>query len=152
MRKHYHVRLTPDERQQLDALLRSGAAPARTQTHARILLKADCGSAGPAWADAAIVTACEVSLPTVERVRRAFVRTGLAGALQRKRPVRAPQRKLDGVGEAQLIAVTCSEPPDGVERWTLVLLAKKLVALGVVDAIAPETVRQTLKKTNSNRG
>lgn len=152
MRKRYHVRLTADERQQLEALIRTGSAPARSQTHARILLKADCGDGGPAWIDEAIMSACEVSRPTVERVRRAFATKGLAAALHRKRPERAPQRKLDGAQEAQLIAITCSPTPQGQKRWTLALLAEKLVELKVVASIARETVRTTLKKTSSSRG
>ena len=133
MRKVHHVRLTIDERHQLESLIRTGKAPARTQTHARILLKADCSEAGPAWSDDTIAAACEVSRPTVERVRRAFTKGGLAGALHRKQHNRLPQRKLDGAQEAQLLALTCSAPPDGQERWTLALLADKLVELQIVD-------------------
>lgn len=152
MRKKYHVRLTPEQRQTLESLLRSGTAPARTQTHARILLKADCAEGEPGWSDDAIVSACDVSRPTIERVRRTFVTHGLNAALRRKRPDAPPRRKLDGAQEAQLIAVTCSAPPEGQERWTLALLADKLVELKVVDSIARETVRTTLKKMNSSRG
>src|SRR5712692_515557 len=96
MRKKYLVELSSDERHALEALIRTGNAPARTQTHARILLKADCGNSGAAWTDDAIAQACLVSRPTVERVRRSFATTGLAAALHRKRHDRAPQRKLDG--------------------------------------------------------
>jgi transposase len=152
MHKKYQVQLTSEQRQRLDGLIRSGNASARTQTHARILLKADGAAGSPAWSDAAIVTACEVSRPTVERVRRAFVTKGLEDALNRKRPAGPPRRKLDGTQEAQLIAVTCSAPPEGQERWTLALLADKLVELQVVDAIARETIRTTLKKTNVSHG
>ena len=152
MNKKYQVQLTPEQRQMLEGLIRSGSASARTQTHARILLKADTAVGSPAWPDDAIVTACEVSRPTVERVRRAFVTKGLEGALRRKRPAGPPRRKLDGAQEAQFIAVTCSAPPEGQERWTLALLADKLVELQVVDAIARETIRTTLKKTNLSPG
>jgi transposase len=152
MRKQHYVRLTIDEREQLETLIRTGNAPARTQTHARILLKADCSEAGPAWSDEAIVAACEVSRPTVERVRRAFAKGGLNPALHRKRHTRPSQRKLDGAQEAHLLALTCSAPPEGQERWTLALLADKLIELKLVDSIARETVRSTLKKTNSSRG
>ena len=152
MQKQHHVRLTIDQRHQLESLIRTGNAPARTQTHARILLKADCSEAGPALLDDAIVAACEVSRPTVERVRRAFAKGGLNAALHRKRHNRPPQRKLDGAQEAQLLALTCSAPPQGQERWTLALLADKLVELKLVDSIARETVRSTLKKTSSSRG
>lgn len=146
MHKKYHVELTPEQRRTVESLIRTGQTPARTQTHARILLKADRAAGGPAWPDAQIAEACEVSRPTVERVRRAFVTTGLASALHRRRPQRLYQRKLDGVQAAQLIALACSAPPDGRERWTLRLLADHLVALKLVDGIAPETVRTTLKK------
>lgn len=152
MNKKYRVELTPEQRSMLETHIRSGSAPARTQTHARILLKADCGPSGPAWTDEAISIACEVSRPTVERVRRAFVTKGLDAALQRKRPDGPPRRKLDGAQEAQLIAITCSPAPEGQERWTLALLADKLVELKVVESIARETVRSTLKKTNSSPG
>lgn len=152
MNKKYRVELTAEQRQRVEALIRAGAAPAQTQTHARILLKADAGGEGPAWSDAAIGQACEVSIPTVERVRRAFATKGLDAALHRKKWTGPSRRKLDGAGEAQLIAVSCGEPPDGADRWTLVLLADKLVALGLVDTITPETVRRLLKKTNSNLG
>lgn len=152
LNKKYHVHLTAAERELLESLIRTGAAPARTQTHARILLKADGGDHGSAWPDDAIVRACDVSRPTVERVRRAFATHGLETALHRKRPVRAPQRKLDGAQEAQLVAIACSPPPQGEQRWTLALLRDKLVELEVVDRIARETVRTTLKKTNSSPG
>lgn len=152
MNKKHRVALTSNQRQRVEAFIRAGAATAQTQTHARILLKADAGPDGPAWSDAAIAQACEVSIPTVERVRRAFATKGLDAALHRKKWSGPSRRKLDGEGEAQLVAVSCSEPPDGAERWTLLLLADKLVALGVVDSITPETVRRVLKKTNSNPG
>jgi hypothetical protein len=152
MNKKYRIELTAEQRQTLEGLIRSGTTPARTQTHARILLKADCAAGGPAWCDAAIVCACDVSRPTVERVRCLFATKGLAAALHRKQPQGPPRRKLDGTQEAQLIAVTCSSPPQGQARWTLALLADKLVELKVVDSIARETVRSTLKKTNLSRG
>lgn len=152
MNKKYIVELTPDQRMTLEHLTRTGTAAAAMQRHARILLKADTGPAGPAWGDAAIAAAVDVSVPTVERVRRQFVTAGLEVALHRKPTTRASQRKLDGVQEAQLAAIACSPPPDGAERWTLALLADKLVELKIVDAIARDTVRVALKKTRSSRG
>jgi transposase len=152
MNKKYIVALTPDQRVMLEQLTRIGMTTAAVQRHARILLKADMAAAGPAWEDAAIAAAVEVSVPTVERVRRQFVTHGLDVALHRKPTTRASQRKLDGAQEAQLAAIACSPPPDGADRWTLALLADKLVELKVVDAIARDTVRLTLKKTNSSRG
>jgi Homeodomain-like domain len=152
MPKKHVVRLSADERQKLEALIRTGNPPASTQTHARILLKADCSAEGPAWTDDAIAEACEVSRPTVERVRKTFATKGLEAALYRKKWTGPSRRKLDGAGEAQLVALACSDPPEGADRWTLVLLADKLVALGVVDKIAPDTVRLVLKKTNLSLG
>jgi len=152
LNKKYRVQLTPEQRHRLEAVIRTGNAPAHTQTHARILLKADCAEGGPALNDDTIASACQVSRPTVERVRRAFVTKGLDVALQRKRPERPLRRKLDGAQEAQLVALTCSPAPEGAERWTLALLADKLVELKVVDSIARETVRSTLKKMNLSRG
>jgi transposase len=152
MNKQYRVVLAPDQRHTLEDLVRTGSAPAQTQTHARILLKADCSTDGPAWTDAAIATAYDVSIPTVERVRHAFVTQGLDAALHRKRWSGPSRRKLDGAQEAQLLAITCSASPPGAQRWTLVLLADKLVELKIVDSIAPDTVRTILKKTNSSHG
>ncbi len=152
MAKKYVVRLSVDERTVLTDLISTGKAAARAQTHARILLKADQGADGPAWLDADIVAALDVSLRTVERVREAWVTEGLDAALYPK-PARAHRsRRLDGEQEAHLVALACSAPPVGKKRWTLRLLANRLVELEVVDGIAPETVRTTLKKTNSSPG
>jgi hypothetical protein len=152
MPKKHFIRLSADERQQLETLIRSGSAPAQALTHARILLKADCSESGPAWTDDRIAEACDVSRPTIERVRRAFATKGLGAALYRKKWTGPSRRKLDGAQEAHLVAVVCGDLPDGYERWTLVLLAEKLVALKVVDSIAPDTVRLALKKTNLSLG
>lgn len=146
--KKYRVTLTPDERASLSDLIRAGKASALKLAHARILLKADQAAGGPAWADDRIADAVEVSVATVERVRQRFVELGLEAALARKpqdRPSR--ERKLDGAAEARLIALACSKAPAGRKSWTLRMLADKLVELEIVDAICPETVRQTLQKT-----
>jgi hypothetical protein len=152
MPKRHIVVLPPESRATLQTLISAGTAPARAQTRARILLKADVGPAGPGWTDGAIATALETSGRTVARVRRDWATQGLAGAVTRKRPVTRTPRKLDGDGEARVIAVACSAPPEGHPRWTLRMLAAKLVELEVVDGIAPNTVRATLKKTISNPG
>jgi len=153
MRKtKYAVSLTEAERAQLRTLIGAGIAPARTLTRARILLKANQGEGGPGWTDAAIAGALEVHPATVARVRRQCVEAGLETALQRKRPDRVYARVFDGAAEAHLIAVACSEPPTGRERWTLRLLADELVRLEVVPAVSYETVRRTLEQTNSSRG
>jgi Homeodomain-like domain len=148
----YLVKLSASEYAQVHALLRTGKAAATTQAHARILLKADEGECGPAWPDAKIAEALEVGLSTVHRVRQAYVEEGLQAALHRKRPAGRQYRKLDGAQEARLIALACSPPPEGRQRWTLRLLADRLVELQVVDGISPECVRSTLQKTTSSPG
>jgi len=152
MYKKYRVTLTDTERAYLETLATSGKGAAQTHLHARILLKADQSAAGQNWTDQAISTALDVSIPTIERVRRSLVTEGLEAALHRRRPSVARAHKLDGAQEAHLVALVCSPPPQGATRWTLTLLADQLVELKIVDSIAPETIRQTLKKTNLNHG
>ena len=153
MRKtKYAVELTEAERARLRTLIGSGEAPARQLTRARVLLKANQGEGGPGWTDAAIAGALEVHATTVARIRRQFVEQGLNAALERKRPDRVYARRLDGVAEAHLVAVACSDPPVGRERWTLRLLADELVRLEVVAAVSHETGRRTLEQTPSSRG
>ena len=151
--KKYLVTLTADEREYLAGLLSAGKRSALTLARVRILLKADQADGGPAWEDARIAEALDCGVRTVERVRQRFVERGVEEALGRKpqqRPSR--ERKLDGRAEARLIALACSEPPDGRAGWTLQLLADRLVELKIVDSVCDETVRRTLKKTRSNRG
>jgi hypothetical protein len=131
---------------------RAGVAPASALTHARILLKANQGEAGSSWTDAAIGAALEVNPATVARVRMRYVAAGLDAAVYRKPPARQYHRRLDGEQEARLVALTCSAPPEGHKRWTLRLLADRLVALQVVESVSYETVRQALKQTSSSRG
>jgi transposase len=144
----YMVTLTDDERSWLHQMISSGSEKARRLTHARILLKADVSEGGPGWLDEQISTALEVSLATIHRTRRAFVEEGLEAALNRRPQQRHRARRLDGEQEAHLIALMCSEPPEGQARWTLRLLAGKMVELAYVDSVSHETVRQVLKKTN----
>lgn len=148
----YIVRLAPEEREQLLALVNTGRAAAAKLLHARILLKADVGADGRRWSDAEIAEILDTSASTVHRVCHTFVEQGMEAALTRKRPTGRQYRKLDGGQEAHLLAVACSAPPAGRTRWTLQLLADKLVELDVVDTISAECVRSTLKKTHSNRG
>jgi transposase len=148
----YIVRLDAAERQGLIDLVRTGKRAASTLIRARILLKADVGPQGEGWDDEEIAEALETSLSTIHRVRQAFVEEGLEEALYRKKPTGRQYRKLDGDQEARLIALACSEAPEGRSRWTLRLLADKLVELQVVESIGPECVRTTLKKTTSSRG
>jgi transposase len=149
--KKYVVRLNPEEQSQLSQMIQSGKAAARALLHARILLKADTDPAAPAWSDEAIGDALEVHATTVARVRQRFVEEGLEAAL-RPRPTKRPYaRKLDGAAEAHLIALACSPAPAGQARWSLRLLADRLVELKQVGSVSYETVRRTLKKTNCSR-
>ena len=150
MKKKYPVILSEAEREQLKSLIAAGTAPARKLTHARILLKADQSPEGPGWVDEKVAEAVEVSQPTVSRVRKQYFEEGLQAALNRRPPKREYHRKLDGEQEAHLVALACSEPPKGQARWSLRLLADKLVELEVVEEISYQTVGRILKKTNSN--
>ena len=150
--KKYRVQLTEDEQQELMALVSRGRAAAYKQTHARILLLGDENQAGGAMKDEDIAKALKVGSATVERVRRRCVEEGVEAALGRKEQLNRRQKKLDGSGEAHLIALACGEPPEGRAGWTLKLLAEGLVELEVVESISAETVRRTLKKTNSSPG
>ena len=152
MRKRYIVVLSEEERARLHTMIGRGVAPASALTHARILLKANQGQAGPSWTDAAIAVALEVNPATVARVRQQYVTAGLEAALQRKPPARSYRRRLDGQQEARLVALACSAPPEGHKRWTLRLLADRLVELQVIESVSYETVRQALKQTGSSRG
>lgn len=147
MRTKYAVYLTEAERARLHTVIGSGRAAARLLTRARILLKANRGEGGPGWTDAAIAGALEVHPATVGRVRREYVAAGLDAALTRKLPERVYKRRLDGTGEARLVALACGTPPPGRARWTLRLLADELVRLEVVEAVSHETVRRTLEQT-----
>lgn len=147
MRKKYIVRLTPEERQELLALVKRGKGTPSKIKRAQILLAADVD--GPCWQDGRIAEAYHCHRTTPENVRRRFVQEGLEAALERRiqeRPSR--ERKLDGKGEARLISLACGKPPKGRSYWTLDLLADELVRLRVVDSISGQTVRRTLKKTN----
>jgi transposase len=152
MTKKYRVTLEAEERERLRQLLSKGKADVRRLKHAQVLLAADESPGGPAQHDEAVAAAVGVGRATVERVRRRFVEEGLELALS---PYRTPRRqyktKLDGEAEARLIAVACSTPPDGRARWTLAMLADRMVELRHVDSLSRETVRQALKKTSSSR-
>jgi transposase len=150
--KKYKVTLPDDERQGLTTLVSKGKAAARKITRARILLLADESEAGPAWSDDRIVEALGISRRTVERTREKWVESGLEAALNHKRTPRPQSKRLDGEAEARLVQLACTEAPDGRERWTMQMLADKLVELEIVETVSDETVRTTLKKTNSNPG
>lgn len=144
--KRYIVDLTPEERASLEALTRKGKAAARSIRRAQTLLLADAG-----LPDAAIAHRLNIGHATVERTRQRFVEEGLAAALTEK-PRPGARRKLDGKQEALLVALACSTPPEGRDKWTMQLLADRMVTLGVVETLSDETVRQRLKQTNSNPG
>ena len=145
------VTLTAADRDALERFARTGERPAAMATRARILLKADAAGPDP-WPDGRIAEALDVSRMTVQRVRQQFAAEGLDATLHRKRPTGRQYRKLDGAQEARLVAIACSEPPAGRARWTMRLLADRLVELEVVASIDPATVCRTLQKTTSSRG
>jgi len=151
--KKYIIRLSQEERATLRKLLKSGRGSGRMFTRVRILLKADQSNEGPAWSDEKISEAFDVTVQSIERVRKQLVEEGFEAVLSR-RPYtqKISRKKIDGDVEAHLIALCCSEPPKGRVRWTLRLLADKVVELGYVDSISYEAVRRTLKKTNLSLG
>jgi transposase len=150
--KRYRVTLEAAEREGLEKLISTGKGAARRLAHARVLLLADEAEGGPGRTDESVAAAVAVSVATVERVRERFVERGLEAALSPKPSTRVYARRLDGVAEARLVALACSAPPEGRARWTLRLLADRMVELEVVDGLSHETVRETLKKTRSSRG
>ena len=145
--KRYIVKLSQEEREKLEDLISKGSGVAKRMTHARILLKADSGECGESWTDEKTAQALNVSVATVEQVRQRLVEGGVEVALNRKKHSRTRSRKLDGDGEARLVTLACSKAPDGRSRWTLQLLADRMVELAYVDSLSDETVRRTLKKT-----
>jgi len=149
--KRYIVSLTKEEQKSLEEVTKTGKAAAAKINHAKILLKADINRDEGGWKDQAISIALDTSVSTIEQVRQRFVEEGLEAALN-PRPRTATPKKLDGEVEAHLIAMACSESPEGSSRWTLRLLADKMVSLGYVDSISHESVRQVLKKTNLSLG
>jgi Homeodomain-like domain len=149
--KKYVVRLSPDEREQLEALIRKGKSPAQRLAKARILLKADVSEAGEGWSDGRIIEALETSPSMVYRVRKQLVEEGFEAVLSRKqRATPAVARIFDGEKEAKLIALACSKPPKGRARWTLRLLESKVVELRIVDRASDSTIGRALKKTFSS--
>jgi transposase len=149
----YSVKLTQEQRQQLEKLVKTGTAPARAILHAQVLLKTDSGEHGPRWTVKQIQSALGVGSTMIKRIRHLFVEQGLAAAVQRKpQPTRPEKRKIDGEQEAHVIAVLCTEQPDGQERWTLRALRDRVIELEIVETVSHETLRTVLKKTNSSPG
>jgi transposase len=148
MAKKYVVKLTVEERAELEGVVKRGKVIAWKWQRAEALLQCDQGPAGPAWSDQQIAKAYGFSARSLENWRKQAVEQGPLSLLERKslRPPREP--KLDGEKQARLMALACSEPPAGHARWTLRLLAGRLVELDVVDAVSYETVRRALKKTS----
>ena len=150
--KKYVVKLSEDERNQLNGMIRKGKSSAQRLTKARILLKADVSEAGEGWSDSRIMEALETSATTVYRTRQQLVEEGFEAVLSRKQRTRPPVAPIfDGEKEAQLIALACSQPPKGRARWTLRLLEDKVVELNIVDRASDSTIWRVLKKTRSSR-
>jgi len=150
MNKKHVVRLTFEERAELEALTNTGQASARKLTRARVLLLADQGTEGPGWTDQEVAEALGSSRHSVRSIRLRYAQRGTQGAINRKKgkcTIRST-RKLDGEAEAQLVAIACGEPPEGRAKWSMRLLADELVALQIVDDISHDTVWRTLKKTS----
>lgn len=153
MTQKYIVRLSIDERKILFQLLDEGSASKEKQNRARILLKADCGEEGENWKDPQIAEAFYVSVKTVERVRKSLVEEGFEDTINRKLLPHGNREKIiKGEEEAYLIALACSEPPAGHARWTLSLLADKMVECKYVESVSHDTIGRALKKTNLNLG
>lgn len=150
--KKYVVRLSAEERNQLDALIRAGKRSAQLLTKARILLKADVSDAGDGWSDSRIADALDASIANIERTRRQLVEEGFESVLTRKyNPNSARPRIFDGAAEAKLIALTCGPAPAGHAKWSLRLLEEKVVELNIVPSASDNTIGRTLKKTFSSR-
>lgn len=152
MEKKYIVKLTNEERAELNKILSNGNAAAKKHKIARILLLADSSSEGMSYTDAEIVGEVEISAKTVTRLRKKFVAGGLEEVFKKKFTPRYSRRKLDGESEARLIAICCGEAPEGRARWTLRLLAEKVVELNIVENISKDAIDRTLKKTNLTLG
>jgi hypothetical protein len=152
MYQKYFVKLTSEERQDLEKLISTGSAPARKIQRARILLKSDSSEGGPNWTYEAICNAFDVNSMTVTNIRKGFAEGGVERVLNRKKPGREYQHSLDGNAEAHLIALACGSAPDGYERWSLRLLQDRFIKLEIVSSISHETIRTTLKKRKLSLG
>jgi len=149
MHKRYLVKLDKAERKELSELVKKEKVSAKKRTHAQVLLLADCGGHRSGWKDEAIAEACQVTVKTVENIRKRLVLEGLESALNRKKQVRPSRQKiLDGEREAKVIATCCGAAPPGRARWTLRLLAERVVELEIVESVSHETLRKCLKKTS----
>jgi transposase len=152
MKKKHIIKLSEEERTYLAEKITSGVGAARSLRRANIMLKADQGEHGPAWSDGKISEAFEIGKSSIYKIRKQYHERGLKETLSRKKPDRIYERCLDGEGEAHLIALTCSEAPEGRGRWSLRLLGDQMIELAYVESISHETIRSVLKKTNSSLG
>jgi transposase len=152
MNQKYVVKLTDEQKQHLEKLITSGTSPARMLTRARILLKSDQSKNGPNWSYEEIVEAFDVSEMLIRDVRKRFAEAGFEAAIQRKKPDREYEHSLDGEAEAHLIALACSQPPEGQKRWTLRLLKRAMQERMYVQTVSHETIRTTLKKRRLSLG
>ena len=151
MKPRYRVMLTPQEREELEAVTRTGKTNAKRFLYARALLLCDAGPEGPAWTVADTAEAMGVTPRTIEHLKKRFVEEGLEAALERKQPDRSPREVIfDGAFEARVIALACSDPPEGRRRWTVRLLAEKAVEIELARNVSHMTVQRILKKTNLN--
>ena len=149
MTPRYRVTLTAQERQELESMTKTAKTNAKQFLYARALLLCDAGPGGPSWTVADTAEAMGVTPRTIEHLKKRFVEEGLTSALERKQPERPPRDvTFDGAFEARLIALACSEAPDGRRRWTVRLLAEKAVELNLAKSVSHMTVQRILKKTN----
>ena len=149
MAPRYRVTLTQDERSDLESLTKKGKTHARKFMRARALLLCDAGPGGPAWKVADVAKALGVTTRTIENLKKRFVEDGLDVALERKKREKPPREVVfDGAFEARLLALACSEPPEGYQRWTVRLLADKVVELDIAPSVSPMTIQRALKKMN----
>lgn len=152
MNQKYVVKLTDEQKLHLEKLITSGTSPARMLTRARILLKSDQSKTGPNWSYEKIVEAFDVSEMLIRDVRKRFAEAGFEAAIQRKKPDREYEHSLDGEAEAHLMALACSQPPEGQKRWTLRLLKRAMQERMYVQTVSHETIRTTLKKRRLSLG
>jgi len=152
MKKKYIIKLTLSEREELSKIKSNGNVAAKKHNYARVLLLSDESKEGPGYSDTEIAGKVDISTKTIERIKKKYIDGGLKKVFEKKFTPRYSRRKFDGEGEAHLIALCCSEPPPGHARWTLRLLADKVVKLGYVDTVHHDTIREALKKTNLNLG
>lgn len=149
MAPRYRVTLTEQERSELEAMTKRGVSHAKRVIYARALLLVDTGPAGPSWSTENIIKALGIGERSLDHLKQRFVEGGISAALERKQREKPPREvKFDGTFEARLLALACSDAPEGHSRWTIRLLAEKVVELDYTDFVSPMSIQRTLKKTN----